>query len=481
MNAETEVSLVSPPADHLYTKVNKLYQNTSLVSAILTNGGIPDNPVDAKIGVGFADIADYSSLSKILSSTESQAVLEGLFTALNTVLENRNGYLNKIQGDSLMFHFGGPLDPRILEMKSEQEVRIYLAKQIFYTCIEIQEVATQFDQVDPVLLSSGMNQAAQNVIRKAYRVIEETRKLTQEMKDTGFTFHISVRVGASVGNVIIGNFGPEGAIQWDVIGNPIIEAKRMETKSRKREIRISKKMYDILENGGIVEEYYNQFKTKAQEIDGHLRGVTRQDLFRYEWVIFPEKNNAFFESYSVYALADLPERIIDHLNVLFSKGKKGRESIIGVINDYRKDRYVIEAIEEVFRAREIAIRKARILESIDFKKYLDVFNQCNGEEVKIVESIENTFSLYDLLNMLGDIEEKIMGDEIRLQQKRHTILEEDDEDIAISLIKKYSDQCEKYYILRSHYENYILPLVLTHVKMGIFDSQSRDVEYLHTA
>ena len=45
----------------------------------------------------------------------------------------------------------------------------------------------------------------------------------------------------------VGNFGPEGAKQWDVIGVPVIKAKRMESTAPVGGYRISEELFEILD------------------------------------------------------------------------------------------------------------------------------------------------------------------------------------------------------------------------------------------
>ena len=60
------------------------------------------------------------------------------------------------------------------------------------------------------------------------------------------TFQIRIRIGANIGEVMIGNFGPSGAKHWDIVGLPVINAKRMEATAPIGGLRISSEFFDIL-------------------------------------------------------------------------------------------------------------------------------------------------------------------------------------------------------------------------------------------
>src|SRR5574344_808452 len=97
----------------LIQTIEEFYLPRHLVQAIYDIGHIPADSKEAQVCVGFIDIADYTHLSKYLSPKENQILLNGLYTAFQIVLERHGGFLNKIEGDSMMFQFDDILDKKL--------------------------------------------------------------------------------------------------------------------------------------------------------------------------------------------------------------------------------------------------------------------------------------------------------------------------------------------------------------------------------
>lgn len=138
-------------------QIENYYLPKQLVEAIVENGSIPEESEQCVVGIGFIDIADYSFLSKFLTPMENQIVLNGLYASFSWVLQQHGGYLNKIEGDSLMFHYGGNIDPKIRDLDSD-EAEKYIAQELFYTCIHMQRVAFLFNDANDSFLYGSDNE-----------------------------------------------------------------------------------------------------------------------------------------------------------------------------------------------------------------------------------------------------------------------------------------------------------------------------------
>jgi adenylate cyclase len=214
----------------LRRKIENYYIPTQLINAITDIGEIPKTSTEALIGIAFLDIADYTYLSKFLSSKENHIFLNGLYAAFHWVIQKHGGYLNKIEGDSIMFHYGGPIDPATKD-KEPEVVRKHIARELFLTCVELQRICNLFNKANESILNIINETEARETVKQAYDIISSLRNNEELSVSMNALFQVRIRIGASIGEVTIGNFGPQGARQWDVIGVPVIDAKRMETSS----------------------------------------------------------------------------------------------------------------------------------------------------------------------------------------------------------------------------------------------------------
>ena len=192
-------------------------------------GGIYTKPNETMVAIGFLDIAKYTFLSQFLSPLENQRVLNGLYSAFNWIIGKYGGYLNKIEGDSLLFHYGGPIDPNTRKLDEMASLK-YIARKLFYTCVKLQRVSNLFNTTDKSFLNEIPDKSTVEAITTAYDILGELRRGYASASFNAL-FQIRIRMGASLGNVLVGNFGPNGAKQWDVIGMPVIDAKRMESSA----------------------------------------------------------------------------------------------------------------------------------------------------------------------------------------------------------------------------------------------------------
>mgnify|MGYP006296022221 FL=1 len=162
-------------SSQLRAQIEDFYLPRQLVDAILEVGGIPRDSEEAEVGIGFIDIANYTFLSKFLTPKENQEVLNGLYTAFNSVLRRRGGYLNKIEGDSLMFHYGGLIDARARRIEDRSDLREYIARELFYTCVEMQRVSVLFNDADTRFLDDAATQEDRQALERAFAIIARLR------------------------------------------------------------------------------------------------------------------------------------------------------------------------------------------------------------------------------------------------------------------------------------------------------------------
>lgn len=459
----------------LRKQIEDYYLPKQLVDAIIENGRIPETSSEMTVGIGFIDVADYTFLSKFLSPKENQAVLNGLYTALNSVLKRHGGYLNKIEGDSIMFHYGGLIDPRVKEMEEEAATR-YIAKELFFSCVEMQRVCVRFNEANERFLSENETDETREVLRRAFEVIETLRTTMGARSQINALFQIRMRIGANIGEVTIGNFGPDGAKQWDIVGLPVINAKRMESTAPVGGLRISETFYRILERAGVVEEYYNRFKREAQALFGEYASITKDELFKFSKVVLKDKKSAVFNTYSIQVNPGLPENIRNQVELLLEAGDQGAEKILELLQYYRGNRFIIKAIEKLFDRLGVNIRKAYIIKTMYPQKYGRMLERHGGDEAALEAEIEDSYSLFDIFEKLGLYQDTL---------KQHVDSGEGAGEFSSfeDCMERETERISNYYaarktaaIKRAYFYNYIYPLVFASIRTSIIEYQRTGVE-----
>ncbi|MFW6208125.1 MAG: adenylate/guanylate cyclase domain-containing protein [Spirochaetota bacterium] len=455
-------------------RIEEYYLPKQLVNAIIEKGEIPTATAEQFVGIGFIDIADYTFLSKFLSPNENQTVLNGLYAAFNFVLNRHGGYLNKIEGDSLMFHFGGSLDPNVRELDREQQER-YIARELFYTCVEMQRVAFLFNQANDRFLYNEEGGARES-ITKAFEIIRTLRTSNELSPSINAFFQIRVRIGANIGEVTVGNFGPEGAKQWDIIGVPVIKAKRMESTAPVGGFRISEEFYNVLKNTGAVDEYYKRFKREAEALFGSFKHITMDELFKFGKVTLKDKHNAMFNTYSVQVNPGLPEAIMNQVDLLINKGEEGAQRILEMLKYYRGNRFVINGLESVFKRRGICIRKHELLQLILPSLYERILSEHNGDTESAHNSIENDYNLYNLFELLGKVQDTVKVDQLP-ERPDFDFNSYDQHMNSIREWMEYENTYrEKRVYQRTYFYNYIFPMVFYSIRACIFEFQQQAAE-----
>lgn len=451
-------------------QIEEYYLPKQLIDAIFEIGEIPRASVETQVGIGFIDIADYTFLSKFLSPKENQTVLNGLYTAFNWVLKRHGGYLNKIEGDSIMFHFGGIIDPNVKHLEHQEAVK-RISKELFYTCIEMQRVCVLFNQANDKFIYEEADQETREDLKRAFDIISTLRTNLDLSDSMNALFQIRIRIGASIGEVTIGNFGPEGAKQWDVVGLPVIHAKRMEATAPIGGLRISEEFYAILEHNGIVEAYFQRFKRESQALMSVFRNISLDELFKYSTVYLKDKKNASFNTYSIQVNPALPEAISNQVVSLFEKGETGADKIIELLQYYRGNKFVIHAVEAMFQEKGVNIRKDHILRIIFPKKYRAYVKKLKNAE-KVVEYISANYSLFALFEKLGVYQDKVKQ-ELVIDDfdgnyiNYHQYLKQEE-----TYIRRRYKEKRRVAMQRAYFYNVIFPLVFACIRSSILEFQN---------
>ncbi len=456
---------------HLFRKeIIDFYIPKQLVNAIIANGGIPKDSIETQIGVGFIDIADYTFLAKFLSPKENQILLNGLYTAFANVLRKHGGYLNKTEGDSIMFHYGGLIDPKVKTM-GQKDALVYISTELFYTCVEMQRVCFLFNQADVALLDSLPDDEEKQTVKAAFDIIRSMRNDVVMANAFNALFQIRIRIGANVGEVSIGNFGPPGSKHWDVIGIAVIDAKRMEATAPVGGLRISETFYNILLENGIVDQYYDEFKKEAVKVNGYFRNITQEELFYFGSVILKDKRNVTFRTYSVQVNPNLPEAIQEQIELLLQKGDIGAEKVVELLQYYRGNRHVIKAIEDLFQKKGIKIRKDVILSYLVPDKTRMLLKKMHGDKVRMARYMDTRYSLFDLLKALGNFQDKL---KMPMRAQEPSVTYKNYSQYIKHQIGQVNDQYKrtiKNSIHNTYFFHVIFPLVFKNIKASILEYQ----------
>ncbi|MDC7223182.1 MAG: adenylate/guanylate cyclase domain-containing protein [Spirochaetales bacterium] len=467
---EAEVKLQKDGKTNFLKKVESYYSHHQLVDALLVKGEIPLNPVESTVGIGFLDIVNYSYLSKWLSPKENQLILNGLYSAFAHVIKKNGGFLNKIEGDSLMFHFGGTIDPKIQD-KSQHEVNSYIAKNLFYTCIEVQRACQLFNEASKLFLDQNSSDETKESIEEAFNIISNLRMNLAMASGVDAKFQIKIRIGASLGEVSIGNFGPRGKKQWDVIGEPVIEAKRMEMSAPVGGLRISDRVYRILEKDNITQLYYEDFKRRAFQSDGKFRDIRMNELFSFKEVILEKKNRARFRSYSIQVSSDLPEKVARTVISFLELGEEGADEILDILQYYRGNRLVVEAIEEEMARYGILVNKVELLKILSPRKY----GRMNTNELSLCGKIlSESYSLFKILSLLGAYQDRIDKD-LKPAVSRYNSQGSDESYLERKKSELMSDfkSYEKKFRYKIYFDRVAFPLIFRSIKSDILCYQNR--------
>ncbi|HNY21027.1 MAG TPA: adenylate/guanylate cyclase domain-containing protein [Treponemataceae bacterium] len=442
----------------LLESIEKFYLPKHLVKAIFEIGHIPSNSQESQVGVGFIDIADYTHLSKFLSPKENQILLNGLYTAFQMVLERHGGFLNKIEGDSMMFQFDDVIDKRLWDLDHRGRIK-YIAKELFYTCVEMQRVCILFNQANVEFIDENALPEAKKSLTDAFAIIQSLRS-KNDLSSTLFAFfQIRIRIGANIGEVTIGNFGPIGSKHWDIIGLPVINAKRMEATAPVGGLRISEEFFDILMETGIAEDYLHEFRREAERLGSVYKRITHSELYKFREVVVQDKRNATYKTYSVQVYPALPESISQQSEALLLHDVQGARQIIEFFRYYRGNHYVIDSLETMLESKGINFRKEELFSLIAPKQ---AENWPQGQKI----------SLFMILNYLDRYMDQIHNARDECETPDFLSYDQFMSTIRTNIQEAY-EQKRTQIVKRTYYTDVVIHLVYTSMEAAIREYQVR--------
>ncbi len=454
--------------DSLMKDIEQFYLPRKLVGAIYARGEIPRYSQESQVGVGFIDIADYTFLSKFLSPMENQMLLNGLYTAFQAVLERHGGYLNKIEGDSMMFQFDGVLDPK-LGSKPPEEIQRHIVRELFYTCVEMQRVCLLFNNASEGFLAKDISEEGRKALLGAFEIIKTLRERPEVSGSMTAFFQIRIRIGASLGDVTIGNFGPEGAKQWDVIGMPVIDAKRMEATSPVGGLRISEAYYRILDTLGVADDYCRRFIREATALRSRYAAITKKEIFAFKKVTVTEKKGAVYDTYSVQVNPSLPETLGRQVESLIERGPMGAERIVQLVQYCRGNAYVIDHLEALLSGKGVNLRKGALVAILAPRKA--------AEWTRDGVDLDTKFSLNKLFRVLGRHQDSLKRSHHEPPEEPFVSYEHSMDVLSDAVIDAFR-QHRAGLIQRTYFHEVVVPMIYHSLKTSILEYQNRADELL---
>ena len=164
-------------------------------------------PRKQKVSILFSDIRGFSEISEKMSPMELTDMLNSYyFSPLDNIIFEYNGTLDKHIGDSIMGVFGAPI---------------------------------------------SYDDDALRAVMSAIRMREEMAKINKNLSNTGKK--ISVGIGISTGEVMVGIFGSSRKKEYTVLGSPVNLAAKLEHLAREDQILICDETYREVQDSVRVE------------------------------------------------------------------------------------------------------------------------------------------------------------------------------------------------------------------------------------
>jgi adenylate cyclase len=236
---------------------------------IQTSKGAEIKPERKVISVLFADIRDFTTLSEQLSPEELGDFMKEYLTEATSVIFHHGGTIDKYVGDMVMAMWNAPLD----------------------------------DENHSV-----------NSILSALKLIELTKELTLIFKEKGWP-DISLGVGISTGEMIVGDMGSEYRKSYTVLGDAVNLGARIEslTKYYSTDILVSEVTFKSSIDSDLVFRKIDRIKVKGKTkaVDIYqpigLKSQLHDDILE-----FVEKHNVAFDLY-LNGEWDIAIELFEHL------------------------------------------------------------------------------------------------------------------------------------------------------------------------
>ena len=205
----------------LLRQVLNRYVDSELADVILTD---PERHLrlggeNRFLTILFADLRGFTSFTESNPADKVVETLNAIFTQLTEVVFKHGGTFDKYLGDAVMAFYGAP-----------------------------------FEQEDDV----------ERALRTALEMRERFAKLMEE--NTLAASLGGLGIGVHAGEVIVGNIGSEQMMDYTVIGDSVVIARRLQEIARPGEILISEDTYQIVPQAQVSEQITQRLPGRSGEI-----------------------------------------------------------------------------------------------------------------------------------------------------------------------------------------------------------------------
>ncbi len=362
------------------------YLNPDLVAHWVSLGGVDESFYDTNIGIIFGDIVSSSEISQSMTSNELGALINGILSIAKDLVVKNKGFYNKTIGDEFMLHFGGPID---ITLTKEENPKKVIAERMIGFAIDFQRAILDFH-----------NYAYQSPDAEAQLLIEKSYAVLRKKSATKEFLRVWVRLGINMGKSTVGNYGPINHNQYDVLGDMINIAARLQTSCPPGGARIHQSVYENLNDNKFIIKYIDEFKKTAS---AYYKNISNDEIFNFKFV--EAKGYSDKEpTYSLQIIPNLPEIISGTIETMLSCGQEYLPKILDTIRLYRGNKYVLKALDDLFKKYNIFVNKAEILGILK--------NKTPQEIEKLVPDIQNK-SFYSLLRIIGEKQDEIHNKSIK--------------------------------------------------------------------
>lgn len=178
----------------------------------------------ANVTVLFADIRGFTSMSEKMTAEEVSVILNEYFTAIEPIISQYNGVINKFIGDAVMAIFGEPIQDK---------------------------------------------NHAENAVKCANKMLLKVEQLQKKWLEEGKP-KIEIGIGINTGEAFVGNIGSEKRLEYTVIGDMVNLASRIESYNKvyKTNFLISSTTYEKVRNiADVIKISEVSIRGKAKKLD----------------------------------------------------------------------------------------------------------------------------------------------------------------------------------------------------------------------